>query len=71
MIMTRREVGASFGALAASAALGRLEARTGTGSSGANPSQRAATAFPRKADFTISDGYVYMNAAFCHPMPRA
>ncbi len=70
MIMTRREVGASFGALAASAALSRLEARTGTGSV-ANPSQGAATVFPRRADFTISDGYVYMNGAFCHPMPRA
>ena len=25
--------------------------------------------FPRKADFTIEDGYTYINAAYTHPMP--
>src|SRR5579864_2239442 len=71
MSMTRRELGASFGALAASAALGRLEAQTPRNSPaharrGALPSQ-----FPRKADFTIADGYSYLNGAFSHPMPRS
>jgi selenocysteine lyase/cysteine desulfurase len=71
MKMTRREVGASFGALAASAALGRLEARTPRGSSANASPSAVAPALPRKADFTIADGYAYINGAFSHPMPRA
>ena len=71
MNMTRRELGASFGALAASAALGRLEAvASGTSAADEIPSA-VAPRFPRKADFTIVDGYSYLNGAFSHPMPRA
>src|ERR1700693_1240242 len=71
MNMTRRELGASFGALAASAALVRLEAHsTKISVADALPSA-AAPKFPRRADFTIADGYSYLNGAFSHPMPRA
>jgi selenocysteine lyase/cysteine desulfurase len=27
--------------------------------------------FPRKPDFLIPDGLVYLNSAYCHPMPKA
>jgi len=62
MNMTRRELGASFGALAASAALGSV--------ADALPSA-VAPQFPRKADFTSAEEYSYLNGAFSHPMPRA
>ncbi len=71
MTMTRRELGASLSALAATATLGRLEAQTSqTDPAEASP-EAAAPVFPRKADFTIADGFAYLNGAFCHPMPRA
>ena len=70
MNMTRRELGASFGALAASAALG-LEAHSTNSSSAASVPGAQALSFPRKRDFTIADGYSYLNGAFSHPMPRA
>ena len=35
------------------------------------PPSAVAPQFPRKADFTIADGYAYLNGAFSHPMPRA
>jgi selenocysteine lyase/cysteine desulfurase len=62
MNMTRRELGASFGALAVSAALGH---------STEAPAGALLPVFPRKSDFTIADGYCYLNGAFSHPMPRA
>jgi selenocysteine lyase/cysteine desulfurase len=70
MNMTRRELGASFGALTASAAFG-LEAHTPKSPSGEARASAPALAFPRKPDFTIADGYSYLNGAFSHPMPRA
>jgi selenocysteine lyase/cysteine desulfurase len=70
MTMTRRELGASFGALAASAAFG-LEAHTPNSPAAAATADALAPQFPRKPDFTIADGYSYLNGAFCHPMPRA
>jgi selenocysteine lyase/cysteine desulfurase len=70
MNMTRRELGASFGALAASAALG-LEAQTPKTSSAEAPPSVLAPQFPRKPDFTIVEGYCYLNGAFSHPMPGA
>jgi selenocysteine lyase/cysteine desulfurase len=70
MNMTRRELGVSFGALAASAALG-VEAQTPKGSSAETSPSAPAPAFPRKPDFTIADGYSYLNGAFSHPMSRA
>src|SRR5271167_1271074 len=71
MNITRRELGASLGALAASAALGRPEALTSeTSAADALPSA-VAPQFPRKSDFMIVDKYCYLNGAFSHPMPRA
>src|ERR1700693_1131185 len=71
MNMTRRELGASFGALAASAALVRVEAHTTKISVADSLPSAVAPQFPRKADFTIADGYSYLNGAFSTPMPRA
>jgi selenocysteine lyase/cysteine desulfurase len=71
MNITRRDLGASFGALAASAALGRLDAHSANNSVADKPPGGVAPQFPRKADFTIVDGYSYLNGAFCHPIPRA
>ncbi len=70
MYVTRRDVLASLGTLAASAALKRLD-RHVTG----NPAtdqflESVSPEFPRKADFNIADGYSYINGAFSHPMPR-
>jgi len=71
MNVTRREVLASLGTLAASAAFNRLEARTPS-LAAPDPFRRPALPeLPRKADFTIADGYTYINGAFSHPMPRA
>jgi selenocysteine lyase/cysteine desulfurase len=71
MNLTRRELGASLGALATSAALGPLEAQARQVSVADAPPSGAAPEFPRKGDFTIADGYSYLNGAFSHPMPRA
>ncbi len=70
MDMTRRQLGASFGALAASAALG-LEANTSKSPSSETSPGTRDPMFPRKNDFTIADRYVYLNGAFSHPIPRA
>lgn len=71
MNMTRRQIGTSLGALAATTALSRLEAHdSGMSTAKAAPGV-APHAFPRKADFTIVDGYSYLNGALSHPMPRA
>jgi selenocysteine lyase/cysteine desulfurase len=71
MNLTRRELGASLGALATSAALGPVAAHTPEGSAAEAPASGAVPTFPRKADFTIADDYSYLNGAFSHPMPRA
>jgi len=70
MKVTRRELVASLGTLAASAALNRLEAQV-PGSPAADPFLNSVMPeFPRKADFNIVDGYTYMSGAFSHPMPK-
>jgi selenocysteine lyase/cysteine desulfurase len=71
MNMTRRELGASFGALATSAALGGPGAKTHEISVADALPSAVTPQLPRKADFTIVDGYCYLNGAFSHPMPRA
>jgi len=38
---------------------------------GRGPALNAASAFPRKADFAIDEGYTYISGAFTHPMPVA
>ena len=70
MNVSRRELLASFGTLAASAALKRLD-RHVTGNPVADQFlDSLLPEFPRKADFRIADGYTYINGAFSHPMPR-
>jgi selenocysteine lyase/cysteine desulfurase len=70
MHVTRREVLSSFGTLAASAALNRLDA-LGPSSLGVERFLNSVVPdFPRRSDFHIADGYAYLNGAFSHPMPR-
>lgn len=63
--ITRRELLARAGGLAAAAALPGAEAWGGT-----PRAPGTQEAFPRKADFTIPDGVTYLNGAFMHPMPN-
>jgi selenocysteine lyase/cysteine desulfurase len=70
MNLSRRDVLAALGTLAASATRNRLEVRT-PGTSAPDPFVDAlGLEFPRKADFNIADGYTYLNGAFSHPMPN-
>ena len=71
MNLTRRDLGASLGALATAAALGRVEAHASPVSAADAAASAVASGFPRKGDFTIADEHFYLNGAFCHPMPRA
>jgi selenocysteine lyase/cysteine desulfurase len=64
MQFNRRDLLVGLGGLAASA-------------NGAAPRHAVAVAgnhapagFPRKSDFTIEEGYTYINAAYTHPIPR-
>jgi selenocysteine lyase/cysteine desulfurase len=68
MTLTRREVLAGLGGLAAASVARPLMA--------ASVPQRAAPPpgfqdFPRKQDFRIADGWTYINGAYTHPMPIA
>ena len=58
----RRDLLKGIGGLAATAALRKLGAQT--------PPAAAAIDLPRKQDFTVADGYTYINAAYTHPMPK-
>lgn len=73
MTIDRRELLTSLGGFAAGAALGprALEAITldaAPAAPAAFPTPQAT--FPRKEDFTIEEGYTYLNAAYTHPIPR-
>ena len=64
MTLSRRDLIAGLGTLAATAALPRVapaEPTSRTGPSG----------FPRKSDFNIAPGYTYISGAYTHPMPIA
>ncbi|MGH7615614.1 MAG: aminotransferase class V-fold PLP-dependent enzyme [Gemmatimonadaceae bacterium] len=61
-MITRRELLAGVGGVAASAALNKLGAEW--------PEPRPAPGFPRQADFDIAPGYTYINGAYTHPMPK-
>jgi selenocysteine lyase/cysteine desulfurase len=71
MNLTRRDVLASLGTLAASAALNRLEAQGPAPYSAERFLDSVLPDFPRKADFNIVDGYTYLSGAFSHPIPKA
>lgn len=66
--MNRRDLLATFGAFAATAAFRGLgeQYRTIPGQTLRTPEPE----FPRKADFIIEDGYAYLNAAYTHPIPK-
>ena len=55
MNLTRRDLGASLGALATAAALGRVEAHASPVSAADAAASAVASGFPRKGDFTIAD----------------
>jgi selenocysteine lyase/cysteine desulfurase len=65
-IIERRDFLAGVGGLAAGAAW-----PSGPGAAGGGPAadQPGATSFPRKGDFDIPEGLVYLNGAYTHPMP--
>jgi selenocysteine lyase/cysteine desulfurase len=72
--ITRRELLAGLGGLAATAVTTRLGVETiGTPSPirAALPDAMRNGEFPRKQDFAIAEGYTYINGAYTHPMPIA
>jgi selenocysteine lyase/cysteine desulfurase len=76
MSITRRNLLAGAGGLAATAALGRLSKplrgatpRPGAPTSGQLEWPTQDSGFPRKDDFAIPEDYTYINGAFTHPMP--
>jgi selenocysteine lyase/cysteine desulfurase len=71
MKVTRRDLLASVGTLAASAALSRLDASVPERPAADRFLDSVAPEFPRKADFNIADGFTYLSGAFSHPIPKA
>jgi selenocysteine lyase/cysteine desulfurase len=70
--ITRRELLAGLGGVAASAAIRPIPAHAAVPTPDVIPPLPVGTAtFPRKQDFQIADGYTYLNGAFTHPMPIA
>lgn len=76
MSITRRNLLAGAGGLAATAALGRLPKplrgaapRPGAADPGRLEWPTQDSGFPRKDDFAIPEDYTYINGAFTHPMP--
>jgi selenocysteine lyase/cysteine desulfurase len=67
MNLNRRDLLVGFGGLAASA--GGAAPRAAAPQAEA-PQSEAPAGFPRKADFTIEEGYTYINAAYTHPIPK-
>jgi selenocysteine lyase/cysteine desulfurase len=70
MTVTRRDLLASLGTLAASAALNRLEASAPVSPEADRFLNSVGPEFPRKADFNIAKGYTYLSGAFSHPIPK-
>lgn len=72
MTVTRRDLLAGLGGAALTVA-GRPRALwAATPAAGEAPPTLPGpqASFPRKADFSIEDGYTYINAAYTHPIPR-
>ncbi|HEX4634162.1 MAG TPA: aminotransferase class V-fold PLP-dependent enzyme, partial [Gemmatimonadales bacterium] len=63
MTSSRREWLQGVGAIAVGVSLPK--------GSGAVPLPSFGSDFPRKDDFTIAEGFTYLNGAYTHPMPRA
>lgn len=60
--MHRRDVLYELGGLVATAAFGKVRARL--------PITPRSMDFPRKGDFLIEEGSIYLNAAYTHPIPK-
>ena len=74
MPITRRELLAGLGGLAATAVttgLGAQPLGTPSPMSSALSDAMRGGELPRKQDFAIADGYTYINGAYTHPMPIA
>ncbi|MFN8571416.1 MAG: aminotransferase class V-fold PLP-dependent enzyme [Gemmatimonadaceae bacterium] len=74
MAISRREVLAGLGTLAAASAVRPLHAlgmSPPRSSDHAPDTPIAGDGFPRKADFNLAEGYTYLSGAYTHPMPRA
>lgn len=71
MNITRRNVLAGLGTLAASAALAPAAPTEMTAADLPSPLKTAPPQFPRKADFAIREGHTFLNCAYIHPMPVA
>lgn len=67
MSLNRRELLAGLGGLAASASAAGLPS---VAAAEPAPGPAPALTLPRKSDFTIEDGYTYINAAYTHPIPK-
>jgi selenocysteine lyase/cysteine desulfurase len=73
MNINRRDLLAGIGGVAATAAMNKLGAQIGPLSTASRPGTELPAGpveFPRKADFTIDEGYTYINAAYTHPIPK-
>jgi len=65
MTLDRRELLKGLSAMAASAALVRMN-----GTRTLEAATLPTTELPRKQDFDFADGFTYINAAYTHPIPR-
>src|SRR5262249_53471902 len=71
MTVHRRDVLSGLGGLAATAAFPEFASRVlAVGAPRSSAGAAPPTAFPRKSDFLIEDGYTYINAAYTHPIPK-
>ena len=72
MTVTRRDLLAGLGgaAVAAASRPQALWAATARAEDAPPTLPGPQASFPRKADFSIEDGYTYINAAYTHPIPR-
>lgn len=70
--MNRRDLIASLGGLAAARSFGIAGDIGESLHEAPAPLElpAAGAAFPRKSDFSIEDGYTYLNAAYTHPIPE-
>jgi selenocysteine lyase/cysteine desulfurase len=68
MTIHRRELFTAVGGIAATAALRPWTSERSPLAPASLP--QAPVAFPRKEDFSIEEGYTYLNAAYTHPIPR-
>lgn len=71
MDITRRSLIAGLAGLGASATLVPPKAAHAAPGTHNRQPQPDATKFPRKEDFAIPDGHVYLNSAYIHPLPVA